>query len=106
METLGAAASAVAVVNLFFNTLRKAARIYTLLGYRYRHARFGWFGGYAVRCFRLVDAKALQEMHWNINTWTDEEVMNWKQSQLNVCNAIAVAVSSRTAEMRCLVADR
>jgi hypothetical protein len=29
----------------------------------------------------------------NINLWTNEEDMTWKQSQLSICNAIAIAES-------------
>ena len=60
-------------------------------GSRYRQARFG-FAGHVVYFLRVLDLDALQRVHWNINTWTDAEVNNWKQSQLSTYNAIAVAV--------------
>ncbi|KAK5069961.1 hypothetical protein LTR64_007858 [Lithohypha guttulata] len=59
-------------------------------GNLYRQNRFGYFGHF-LYISRLVDTDALQDLHWNINTWTDEEVMAWKQSQLSTYNAIAVA---------------
>lgn len=40
----------------------------------YRHARFG-LAENLLYSIRLVDTERLQEMHWNINHWTDEEVV-------------------------------
>lgn len=61
-------------------------------GGNYRRARFGALGGKMLYFGRFIDTNALQLRHWNINTWTDEEVKNWKDSQLASFNAIAVAV--------------
>ena len=60
-------------------------------GYEYRRTRFGTIG-HLLYFSTVVDIDTLQEFHWNINTWTDEEVMTWKQSQLSTYSAIAVAV--------------
>lgn len=49
--------------------------------------------GYLLSLVRLVDTRAVRQLHWNINTWTDEEVMSWKQSYMSACSSIAVAVS-------------
>ena len=61
-------------------------------GWAYRKSRFGKFGP-LVYFLALVDTDSLQELHWNINVWTDEEILNWKASHLSTSNAIAVAVS-------------
>lgn len=42
---------------------------------------------------RIIDTKAVGQLHWNINTWTDDEVMAWKQSYISTCTAVQVAVS-------------
>lgn len=62
-------------------------------GYWYRKTRFG-LAGQLLYVLHFIDTDALQQMHWNINTWTDEEIYTWKQSQLNTYNAITVAVCS------------
>ena len=68
-------------------------------GKSYRKERFGSLMGKFLYAFRLVDTDNLQRLHWDINTWTDEEVKSWKEAHLASCNAIAVAVRqlSKTA---------
>lgn len=61
-------------------------------GFKYRRARFGFVWGTIVYVSRLVDTDTLQRRHWDINTWTDDEIKSWKDSHLASCNAIAVAV--------------
>ncbi|KAI1617153.1 hypothetical protein EDD36DRAFT_462013 [Exophiala viscosa] len=68
------------------------AIVYQVTGgaYSYQRQRWGPWGHF-LGLTRLVDTKAVQELHWNINTWTDEEVMAWKQSFISTCSAIQVA---------------
>ncbi|KIW53446.1 hypothetical protein PV05_09020 [Exophiala xenobiotica] len=40
---------------------------------------------------RIIDTKAVGQLHWDINTWTDDEVMAWKQSYISTCTAVTVA---------------
>ena len=61
-------------------------------GADYRMARFGFKRGLFLYVGRVIDTDALQQRHWDINTWTDEEVKSWKDAHLASCNAIAVAV--------------
>ncbi|KIW10628.1 hypothetical protein PV08_11592 [Exophiala spinifera] len=56
----------------------------------YESQRWG-FRGRILGLFRLVDTNAARQLHWNINTWTDDEVMAWKQSCISNCTAIQVA---------------
>jgi len=61
----------------------------------YELARFPFWWCIAITMCRgeLVDTRGLQRLHWNLNTWKDEEVQQWKNSHLASCNSIAVAVS-------------
>ena len=74
-------------------------------GRSYRHARFGVFGEF-MYFLNLVDTDALQELHWNINVWTDEEILAWKASYLASCNAISVAVRSPSSSVASLTLCR
>ena len=69
-------------------------KVTTSFGVRYRHARFGHFWGRVVYLGKLIDTDALQQKHWDINRWKDQEVMDWKAAHLASCSAIAVAVST------------
>ena len=40
---------------------------------------------------QVIDTDSIRETHFNINFWTDEEVLAWKASYLQGCNAISVA---------------
>jgi len=61
-------------------------------GFRYRSRRFGVIWGTILYLSLLVDTDTLQQRHWDINFWTDTEVIAWKNSHLAFCNAIVVAV--------------
>jgi hypothetical protein len=58
----------------------------------YRRKRFG-FIGQALFWLQLFDADGVQELHRDINCWSDEDVRSWKRSYIQNCNAISVAVS-------------
>lgn len=62
-------------------------------GSGYRGKRFGPFWGIVLYAVPVINTDELQRMHWKLNTWTDEEVLRWKDSHLSSCGAIAVAVS-------------
>lgn len=70
----------------------------TKQNFHYRHARFG-SAGHIVALLPLVDTRALRELHWNINTWTDEEVLMWKRSYMTSCNATQVVVSNSKSSL-------
>lgn len=89
-STLAALTSIIAIVP-------KAIDILASAGFKYRNARFGPVWGTILYASRLVDTDALQQQHWHINSWSDEEVSSWKASHLASCNAIAVAVGSAHA---------
>lgn len=59
-----------------------------------REQRFGWFVRLLswLSWFIAFDTDAVQELQKNINTWTDDEILAWKTSYIDSCNAIAVAV--------------
>jgi hypothetical protein len=74
------------VVNAFYH--------YVLaIGSKYRTSRFGWPGVF-LYWLPLFDTDGIQNMHWNINCWKDEEVMQWKSNYISGCNAVSVAVRS------------
>lgn len=74
-----------------------AFTILTSAGSQYRSARFDLIPGAFLYLGRIVDTDALQQYHWDINSWTDPEVLSWKTSHLASCNATAVAVCIRRA---------
>lgn len=61
-------------------------------GFWYRRVRFGSTWGAFLYAGRIINTDTLQQNHWDINSWTDPEVLTWKASHLASCNAIAVAV--------------
>ena len=71
-----------------------AGKYLTSSGYKYRSNRFGRELGTILYATDLLDTDAVQQMHWDLNAWSDEEVLRWRDSQLASANAIAVAVSS------------
>lgn len=56
----------------------------------YAAVRFGTFGD-ALSGFGLLDTEEVRKTHWNINRWSDVEVLAWKTSYVTSCSAIAVA---------------
>ncbi len=62
----------------------------TSFGAGYRHARFGHLGD-LLYVSGLVDTDAVRDVHFNINFWTDEEAMAWKNSFVTSCNATSIA---------------
>jgi hypothetical protein len=74
--------------------LEVAAAIYSFItkaNFVYRQARFGPIG-HILALLRLIDTRAIRDLHWKINTWTDDEVIVWKSSYISSCTAIQVAV--------------
>lgn len=80
------------VLGLVTGILPAVLRLVTSPGYQYRLRRFGFVWGTYLYLGGIVNTDALQQNHWNINSWTDPEVLQWKASHLASCNAIAVAV--------------
>lgn len=73
-----------------YNVITKSILFVTWAGFRYRRARFG-VAGEILYFMRLVDTDKLQEMHWNINLWTDKEALAWRDSYVATYNAVLVA---------------
>ena len=84
-------------VGLSLFTISLVIKILTLSGVEYRNGRFGFVWGSFLYLGRIVNTDALQQNHWDINSWSDSEVLSWKASHLASCNAIAVAVCIRRA---------
>lgn len=61
---------------------------------KYREARFNPLVGSL--SWTIFDKDAVQELQKHINTWTDDDVLAWKASYIDSCNAIAVAVRKQT----------
>ncbi|KAB8360761.1 hypothetical protein FH972_024495 [Carpinus fangiana] len=57
----------------------------------YAIERFGHKLGTVILLVTFVDVGALQEMHLNINAWTDKQTLAWRSSMLATYNAISVA---------------
>jgi len=60
---------------------------------RYNHERFGVVGR-LLPWLGLINLPAVQQVHRNINCWTDDQVMAWKQSTFESCTTVGVVVSS------------
>ena len=60
--------------------------------FSYREARFGAFWGNFVYLTGIVDTDALQTLHWNINSWNEDEMIAWKNSFISSLNSVSVAV--------------
>jgi hypothetical protein len=98
-ELLGLVSNVVQFADLATRVVGRAVALTAAAGVKYRRARFGIFGD-VLYAAGWVDTDALQELHWNINIWTDAEVMAWKASHLATCNAIAVAVRKSSFEQK------
>ena len=74
-----------------FQTVSSAAVLALTAGWKYSRQRFGT-KAYVLAFIPVVNFERLYDLHWNINVWTDEEVLSWRTSQMSTYNAIAVAV--------------
>lgn len=81
----------VAIRGIFEITLDIVQQIRSISGLDLSYGSQRW-GSLGHVLALLVDTRAVRQLHWNINTWTDEEVMSWKQSFISTCSAIQVAV--------------
>jgi hypothetical protein len=91
MDSLALAAAVAQYVEIGFKLAKNIYNIYDIHGGNYRQQRFG-STGFLLQFLRLIDIQEVRNMHWNINTWKDEEVKEWKTSYMANCNAIGVAV--------------
>lgn len=82
--------SLLALAEFSYKVITKSILFATSTGSQYRRARFG-VAGDILYFMRLVDTDRLQEMHWNINLWTDKEVLAWRDSYVATYNAVSVA---------------
>lgn len=57
----------------------------------YRRTRFGKFLGEWFYWTRLLDTQTVQRYHYNINLWTRDEAMAWRESYISRCSAVSVA---------------
>jgi hypothetical protein len=69
-------------------------------GAGYRRARFGHLGD-LLYITGLVDTDSVRDVHFNINFWTDEEVMAWKNAFISSCNATLIAGGMSEPRARC-----
>ena len=60
--------------------------------FNWRGRRFGSKTAVFLSTIPLLDVGALQQYHWNVDAWDDNQVLKWKESHLASCNAIGVAV--------------
>lgn len=60
---------------------------------QYNHARFGVVGRF-LPWLGLINLPSVQRVHYNINCWSNDQVMAWKQSTIESCTTVAVVVSS------------
>jgi hypothetical protein len=60
---------------------------------QYNHDRFGFIGR-LLPWLGLINIPAVQQVHRNINCWTNEQAMAWKQSTTESCTTVAVVVRS------------
>jgi hypothetical protein len=58
---------------------------------KYRTAHFGWPAVF-LYWLPLINTDRIHTMHWNINCWKDEEIIQWKSNYISSCNAVSVAV--------------
>jgi len=93
LEIIGLVADTIGILD-------KAFKVYynyvTSVASRYRHERLGGFE--FINTLRLLNIAEVQTAHWNINCWKDEEMMNWKKTYTDGCNAVAIAVSRLVAQ--------
>ena len=59
---------------------------------QYNHGRFGFMGRF-LPWLGLINLPAVQQVHRNINCWTNDQAMMWKQSTFESCTTVAVVVS-------------
>lgn len=74
MANVEATFSLLALAGFSYKVITKSILFATSAGSQYRRARFG-VAGDTLYFMRLVDTDRLQEMHWNINLWTNKEVL-------------------------------
>ena len=93
MSGIEIAGIVLAIIPFVTSAASKALR-FNLLGpaREYRQQRYGPWARLLYYLF-IFDADSVQELHRNINYWGAEELKAWKDSSINSCNAIAVAVS-------------
>ena len=105
MSGIEIAGLALAVIPLVTNVSHIALKL-NLLGpaREYRQQRFGLWPRILYYLF-IFDADAVQELHRNINYWGAEDLKAWKDSYIDSCNAIAVAVSLYSDQAANLMAD-
>lgn len=59
----------------------------------YRRTRFGKFLGEWFYWSRTLDTETVQRYHYNINLWTKDEAMAWRESYISRCSAVSVAAA-------------
>jgi hypothetical protein len=89
VEVLSLALSALPFVTSTFRLAFRSGLVD--LDQAYRRQRYGMVARVLSWLF-IFDPASVQELHGNINTWNSEELKAWKESYIDSCNAIAVAV--------------
>lgn len=62
-------------------------------GAAYRRTRFGRLLGELYYWTRILDTGTVQRYHYNINLWTRDEAMAWRDSFISQCSAVSVAAA-------------
>ena len=64
----------------------------------YASSRFGITGS-VLMTFLFMHPKKIGEFEWDLNSWSDDDVLEWKKSHLANCNMTAVAVCTANANL-------
>lgn len=90
-DLVGAAANFNPNLSLAFAALDILLKEYRA---NYTNARFTSVGWKVLS--KIFNTSDIQNLHWDINCWGDEEVQAWKNNCISGYGAVAVAVRRRT----------
>ena len=84
----------ITIVGLVDSVISVGSAIRKLYGRRisYWRRRWRWAGQLYAIVAALSDSGVIKT-HWDINCWNPQEVMEWRNSYISSCSAVAVAVS-------------
>ena len=94
-EAISVAASVLGMVGLANQVLSES---YVLLvkAYRSNYANARFASGWKRLLRYFVSFDEIQNLHWDINCWEDDEVKAWKDNTLSGYGAVAIAVRMST----------
>jgi hypothetical protein len=59
----------------------------------YSYHRFGTWGSVLMTLLFMHPLK-LGEFEWDLNSWSDKDILQWKKAHLAACNMTAIAVGT------------